>query len=142
MRRPGVVVAALVTLALSGCGAPAPTSPPAPSATVVPLAAGEVALPTEPPIAVAPGVATACAGVGIDMVLHGDAADPQVVWLIGDIGPRVSVVWPTGYRARFDPSLEVLDANDTVVLRDGDRVTGACVVGDPKAILLLEPPFK
>ena len=122
------------------CGS-VPSSAVAPSTSVALLADGEIALPTEPPISVAPGVATACAGVGLGAVLHGDAADPRVAWLVDTWhGTRIDVVWPPGYRARFAPDLEVLDASGVVVLRAGDAVTGGCGTVDP-GILLLEPPF-
>ncbi|HXX60012.1 MAG TPA: hypothetical protein VEI48_01830 [Candidatus Sulfotelmatobacter sp.] len=107
----------------------------------MPLAAGEIALPTEPLVALEPGVATACAGVGVSAVLHGSAADPRVAWLVNDLGTRLDVVWPPGYLARFTPNLEVLDGNGVVVLKAGGVVTGVCGTVDPH-IWLLEPPFK
>ena len=107
----------------------------------MPLTPGEIALPTERPIPLEPGVGTPCAGVGLGAVLHGDASDPRAAWLVDTShGTRIDVVWPPGYRARFAPNLEVLDASEVVVLRAGDVVTGACGTADP-GILLLEPPF-
>jgi hypothetical protein len=108
----------------------------------MPLASGEIALPTETPVSLPSGAIEACAGVGIGAVLHGDAADPRVAWLVSDLGSRIDVVWPPGYRARFAPDLQVLDAGDAVVLKAGDPVTGACVLSEDPRILLLEPPFK
>lgn len=85
-----------------------------------------------------------CAGVGQSGVIQGDPTDPEVVWeepLVGP-GPRTHVVWPTGYRAVFDPSLSVLDEHARPVLRAGDYVDGACVIGDRASDpLLLIPPF-
>jgi hypothetical protein len=105
----------------------------------MPLASGEIALPIEPPVSLPPGAVEACAGVGLSAVLHGDAADPHVAWLVNDLGTRIDVMWPPGYRARFTPNLEVLDGSEVVVIRAGDPVTGGCVTAD---LLLLEPPFR
>ena len=125
-------VAVAVLLVMAAC-APSPSS--------VPLAAGEIALRTEPPVS--SGAVEACAGVAIGAVLHGATADPRAAWLIDDFsGTRIDVEWPPGYRARFTPNLEVLDASEVVVLKAGDPVTGACVVNAAPATLLLEPPFK
>ena len=82
----------------------------------------------------------ACAGVGISAVLRGDPRDPHIAWLVNNLGARVNITWPPGYRARFDPRLEVLDAAGVVALKDGASVTGACVTGKPD-VLHLEPPF-
>lgn len=122
------------------CGG-VPTSAVKPSFSVAPLASGEIALPTERPVSLEPGVATACAGVGLGALLHGDASDARATWLVDTSnGTRIDVVWPPGYRARFAPDLEVLDASGVVVLRAGDAVTGGCGTVDA-GILLLEPPF-
>ena len=83
----------------------------------------------------------ACAGVGINAIIRGDATDPRVAWLVNTTGTRLDVVWPAGYKARFSPKLEVLDDTGTVVLRDGDPVTGACGMPQP-GVLVLAPPFK
>jgi hypothetical protein len=85
-----------------------------------------------------------CSGVGQSGVLHGDSSDPEVVWeepLVGP-GPRTNVIWPTGYRAVFDPTLAILDEQGRPVLREGDYVDGGCVTGvDAADPLLLIPPF-
>jgi hypothetical protein len=85
-----------------------------------------------------------CAGVGLDAVLHGSPTDPRVAWLDNNMGgtPRMEVSWPAGYRARFNPNLEVLDENGNVVIREGDAVTGACGNNPDTGMLYLEPPFK
>ena len=82
-----------------------------------------------------------CVGVGLDAVLHGSPTDPRVAWLESRLGAvrREEVTWPAGYRARFDPKLEILDQNGSVVLREGDAVTGTC--GKGKNGVYLEPPF-
>jgi hypothetical protein len=82
----------------------------------------------------------ACAGVGLDAVLHGDPADPKVAWLInrlGDLpGKRLEVAWPPGFRARFAPELEVLDGTGRVRLREGDHIDGTCGTGADGAVIL------
>jgi hypothetical protein len=93
-----------------------------------------------------------CRGVGLDAVLRGSPDDPRVAWLESaqalppgfpsPSGPPVTIVWPAGYRARFTPKIEILDADGTVVLRDGDRVEGACVNDPDTNTMYLQPPFK
>ena len=133
----------LLALSIVGCGQVQPSTPGA-DATLLPsanatLPPGEIALPAGRPAS--SGTPQACAGVGLAAVLHGDAHDPRIAWLVDDTrGTRLDVTWPPGYRARFAPKLEVVDASGTVVLRDGDPVTGACVTSDPN-VHQLEPPF-
>jgi hypothetical protein len=71
----------------------------------------------------------ACAGYGLaDALLRGDPKAPgEKVWL-EPIGPGARkprlVTWPAGFRARFTPRLELIDASGLVVAREGDRLTG------------------
>ena len=110
--------------------------PPSPKPS---LSGGLFALPTTNWLAVG-----ACAGVGGDAVLHGSPTDPRVAWLDDKLGgqSRMEVTWPAGYRARFNPNLEVLDENGNVVIREGDAVAGACGYNPDTGMLYLEPPFK
>lgn len=109
---------------------------------VVPLASGEFTLPTLPVPSLPPGAARACAGIGlVDAVLRGGANDPKTVWLVSGGSKRFELVWPPGYRARFNPTLEVLDPVGNVVARDGEQVNGACVTADQN-VLSMEPPFE
>jgi hypothetical protein len=78
-----------------------------------------------------------CPGIGILATLHGDASDPDLVWLTPDTrggGPkRYELRWyPRGYTARFNPELEVLDPDGNLIAREGDHVGGGCVVEDPR----------
>ena len=86
----------------------------------------------------------ACAGVGLDSALRGSATDSSVAWLENNLGstPRMAVTWPAGYRARFAPALEILDEHGKVVLREGDRIEGACFFDADTGAVYLEPPFK
>jgi hypothetical protein len=141
--RLAIALAALLTL--SGCATPPPPSGVTGSqgpttSSQISFASGEVALPVQPLVDAPSGIPVACAGVGIDAILRGDATDPRVAWLVNSLGTRVDVEWPVGYKARFSPKLEVLDAAGTVVLREGDAVTGACGMSQP-GVLLLMPPF-
>jgi hypothetical protein len=116
------------TLAVAGCAtSPAPTPSPTPTpppSGFVPLVTLSGRLPA--------GVSASnflCAGVGLDdAFLRGDPNAPgEKVWVEpigpGAGGPRL-VTWPTGFRARFAPRLELIDASGLVVAREGDRLTG------------------
>lgn len=82
-----------------------------------------------------------CSGYGIAAVLRGDAADPDVAWIERHpTRERIDAVWPTGFTARFDPELEILDSSGRVVMREGDYVNGTCgVVAEGRE--MLAPPF-
>lgn len=109
-------------------------------------AACETQLPSAGPVVVQLRTMSAdvCDGVGQSGVVHGNPADPEVVWLGPLVGPgeRTDVIWPIGYRAVFDPSLSVIDERGQAVLREGDYVDGGCVTGDAASDpILLAPPF-
>ncbi len=56
-------------------------------------------------------------------VLRGDPNDPQeAVWLEGQAGTRLSIVWPAGFTASFEPNVVLRDERGTVVAVAGDRV--------------------
>lgn len=137
----------LVLVSLSSClssPSPTPTSVEGSPLVILPLGTGEMPLVTQVPFSAPPGVPILCGGVGLDAVLRGDSADPRLVWLEnripGTTVKRIEAVWPAGYRVRFTPKAEVLDAFDRVMLRDGDAVLGACGVGPDGAHL--QPPFR
>jgi hypothetical protein len=112
-RRIALLVACML---VSACNSPAPS----PS----PLPAGIYAVPT-----IDTSKFDACGGVGlVDARLTGDPQDPRVAWLTGSYGRR-DVVFPSRFTARFAPELEILDAGGAVVAREGQVVTGACVMG-------------
>jgi hypothetical protein len=77
-----------------------------------------------------------CAGVGMNAVLHGDADDPRVTWVV-ERGRRNEIIWPPGYVAQFTPNLVVLNAEGQVAALEGDRVDGACVGGPPDYFLVV-----
>jgi hypothetical protein len=104
------------------------------------LRPGELALFTHAPFDTPPGIPMACAGVGLDAIVHGDPADPKVAWLINRLPApgdgRIEVAWPPGYRARFAPNLEVLDGTGRIRLREGDPIDGTCGTGVDGAVIL------
>ena len=119
----------LFTLVISACG---------PNATGLPPSTTEFALPAYAPD-VPSGVALECQPVALNGILQGAATDPDVAWL--QVGAdRVPLVWPEGYRARFVPRLEVIDASNRVVLYAGDKVTTGCATGLHNTVWLM-PPF-
>lgn len=76
-----------------------------------------------------------CRGVGIEATLTGSPMDTRITWLVrAESGNEAPLVWPPGWKARFTPSLEVMDPAGIVRFRQGDRVTGACVKGPPEAL--------
>jgi len=99
----------------------------------------------EVPLETVEAMEPSCRGVGLEGTLAGDAADPRLVWLQRTDGSRSDLVWPAYYRAVFGgdglTDLAIIDARKTIVIRAGDRITGACVTSDP-AVLLLAPPFR
>lgn len=59
--------------------------------------------------------------------LHGSPNDLALTWLMfSSDGHRLNVVWPPGYRARFAPTLAVLDPSGNIVAVEGQRVEGGC----------------
>jgi hypothetical protein len=80
------------------------------------------------------GAQLACAGGAFPGQLHGSAGDPRHVWMTYPDGSRAEIAWPAGYRARFDPALELLDASGRVVGREGSAIEGGCPTADPKVL--------
>jgi hypothetical protein len=58
-------------------------------------------------------------------VLAGDPNDPERVWLVrvAPLKPRVSVVWPQGFRVRFEPDAVLYNEKDDAVAHHGETVT-------------------
>jgi hypothetical protein len=79
-----------------------------------------------------------CVFLSFEGVLRGDPEADRVAWL--DLrNDRWEVVWPSGYRARFAPQLQILDPGRRVVIEEGGAVTSACAVADPDTVLLRVP---
>jgi hypothetical protein len=55
--------------------------------------------------------------------LEGDAgATPFSTWLVAADGRPVYVMWPRGFTARFEPSLELIDSRNEVIARRGEII--------------------
>ena len=113
---------ALVLALLVACSARVPPSPVAigPNVFALPAANWE-----------RDGGTLLCAGGGfIGATIHGFPDDPMVVWVVR-AGGRLRLAWPSsGYVARFNPSLEVVDGGGNILFREGDSVGGGCETGD------------
>jgi hypothetical protein len=84
------------------------------------------------------GVPMMCAGIRFDpATLGGAPGEPATTWLQFPDGNEVEVFWPTGYRARFNPTLEVLDPARRVVARGGDVFSDACTA--PGGVYIMSP---
>jgi hypothetical protein len=82
-----------------------------------------------------------CRGVAVEATLAGDAGDPRIAWLVHDSGDETPLLWPSGWSARFAPSLEVLDDRGVVRMRSGDRFASVCLKGgadDPSSVMMVE----
>jgi hypothetical protein len=110
MSHAGIVLVTYATATLAGCS------------------------PVEHPLPLAENP-NACRGVGIEATLAGSPTDNRVTWLVrAENGNETPLVWPPGWKARFTPSLEVMDPSGIVRFRQGDLVSGACVKGPPDAL--------
>ncbi len=116
------LIALAATVAAGACGASGRTPGP-----------DEYVLPADPGLVLGPGATPlACAGVGLDAVLSGGAADPRKVWLEDALtASRIELVWPEGFTVRFGQgaAFDVLNGAGTVVLTGGSHVSGGCVGG-------------
>jgi hypothetical protein len=96
---------------------------------------GRTFLLTPPGPDVAPNAATPLAQSGGELV--GAIIDDAVcTWLAQANGQLVLMMWPRGFRARFDP-LELLDEQGAVVATGGELVTvvgGFLKSGDPRSL--------
>jgi hypothetical protein len=95
-------------------GVPPPSEPPAASLTF------RTADPPDPPASGEYG----CAGVGFDpVVFHGSQVGADtLVWVDDPNQRQVALVWPHGFSVRFDPQLQLLDGDGSIVARDGDTI--------------------
>jgi len=116
----------------------APTSPPTqPTPSAIPivpmsLEPGTVRLPTN-----GASLGGGCLGVSFDEgILHGDRSDPHLAW-VQTIDVRVEVYFPLGFVGRFDPKLEVIAPDGSIVARDGDTIEGGCTTADDGPVVIL-----
>ncbi len=140
----------LLSSLLAACSGSAPAAPPplAPAATtptpVVTSSPTVAASASVAPVAIRTfpvqreenGVPIACDSIGVENgvagALTGDPADKEGVWLTALDGTRLSIVWPEGFTARFEPDVILLDEHFidepgtdervAVVAHEGDMV--------------------
>lgn len=148
MRSRSLASAIAIVLLVAACGASAPPSPAAPSASpssppptqpagpsvqpspsLRPEPSGVAfALSTFPWASTLDGTPTGCDTIGVSDPVFGHLAGalpgdgPNVVWLDAPDGAELSIVWPEGFEARFDPTLVIYDQTGSVVARAGDAV--------------------
>lgn len=96
-----------------------------------------VAVPTTRPVPSGQTILCSAAQL-IPFTLTGDARTTPSVWGIRSIdGSRFEIVWPYGFHARFDPTLEVLDPTGQVVAKAG-LVSDAGGVGGGDSVFICE----
>jgi hypothetical protein len=120
---PGLVLVALVV----GCGGvPQPTSSAVTASASLAAVEGYL-LPALPAALEANPI---CAGVGLSpLTLRGALVeDAASVWA-ETVGPNLPVLWPRGYRARFEPDLIVVNSKGDEVARGGTDMSGGTLPG-------------
>lgn len=108
-----------ITVALSGCASTGAAS----GGSSIGL--GEYALPAAPP---GPEGDYACGDTPIYAVLDGDPKDSRITWAMQGT-KRIELDWLPGYRARFNPNLEILDERGDVIWHEGALIGWACWEG-------------
>ncbi len=89
-----------------------------------PSIAPTVSIPTQP--SPPPGQVELCANaLRTPFTLAGDSSKNPAVWGIDSSGDAFAITWPAGFRARFSPSLEILDPSGNVVERGGVVISDA-----------------
>lgn len=126
-----LLAAGCLVAAIAACSSVSPLT--SPSGGEYPLPIADFSGPNGQPLL--------CAGTAFGGSLHGSANDPRHVWITRDNGSRAEVAWPAGYRARFDPGLELLDASDQVIGREGSMIEGGCPTSDPHVLLVELAPI-
>jgi hypothetical protein len=136
-----------LAVVVSGCGqmvSPTPTGsgePPTPTASTptasTPAPDAQVTIRTFP---VGPG---SCDSIGVDDPVYGrldgsaaELEDP--VWLVAADGTRMSIIWPTGFVAQFDPDLtlrtdagQLIGKQGAAVMFQVSRADAKGTFGDP-----------
>lgn len=136
-----------IAVIATGCGASTASAPASPSIAPTSLPSSETTLPPQPSPTSSPdpsgvsfglatfpwartheGVAVGCDTNGVaDPVyghLRGSLTDPgpDVVWLDAPDGTHLSIVWPEGFQAEFEPALVIYDLARATFAREGDAV--------------------
>lgn len=122
-----------VAVVVIGCGQVTPTGSGewAVPATSTPAASTPAATASAPGVQVTirtfPVGPGSCDSLGVDDPVYGrldgSAAEPEdPVWLVAVDGTRMSIVWPTGFVAEFDPGLSLRTDGGELVGRQGTAV--------------------
>ncbi|HLY50777.1 MAG TPA: hypothetical protein VKR21_16435 [Solirubrobacteraceae bacterium] len=85
-----------------------------------------------------PTEATAPAGASVlcptaaftPFTLAGDPTKSPAVWGINSYGQAFPITWPSGFTARFNPTLQIVDPTGAVVATGGVVITDAGGGGD------------
>src|SRR5258706_5386756 len=119
----GLIAVVLVILAINGLRpASVQVSPsPASSSPLTPSGGASVRVPTLPSALERNPI---CTGVGVGpIVLHGQLVGGTAdVWATTAEGARLETLWPSAFRARFEPALEILAGDGTVLAKEGDAL--------------------
>lgn len=130
--RLAIALVASIASSAAGCATDRPSDP---------AGQGRIALPTAHPRTLPSGEIQGCSETLEPATIHGAPGDRRVAWLVPmGGGRRIDLVWPSGYTARFDPALRVLDQTGAAVLAEGDYLDSTCAIGDPIG-RLMAPPF-
>jgi hypothetical protein len=123
-----MLVAVLGSIALAACG---PSGSAAESS-----AAAATSAPSGPALHTIDLAGKECAGFGLsDATLHGAADDPRIAWVARAGRDDQPAIFPSGYTARFAPTLEVLTPDGAVAFREGDAIVDVCAEVDGALIL-------
>ncbi len=100
------LVGVLTVLLVAACGTGSSARP----------SAATVAIPTFGPLPSGECPAAQLAGLR----LRGATSASPAAWVEDDQGKKLSIIWPNGFSARFDPSVSLIGPRGDVVARDGD----------------------
>jgi hypothetical protein len=116
--------AAACLLLVMGC---APSTPTSQEPSTASPTGSEIAGFLLPAIPAALEANPICAGVGMSpLTLRGALVNDQAGVWAETRGPNVEVLWPRGYRARFEPELVIVNPAGMEIARDGaDMSVGA-----------------
>jgi hypothetical protein len=126
----GALSAFVATLLLTACASTGQEAadPGAQSATPTTATADHrVSLPTSGWVPGDPGRTALITGV----VAGSASVDGGCVWLEGNAGQRLAVLWPKGYTATFGP-VTVLDADGEVIAREDQHLRAGGAYGTPR----------
>jgi hypothetical protein len=119
------IVGLLFICVVAGCASTTPTPPSSAGVADSGLSAAPSTNVFRLPTVTAPPNFGGCVGVdlGIPLILDGSPTIEPHAYAVDPGGNELPITWPPGYGARFDPDLEVVTADGSVVARKGDEIT-------------------